>query len=190
MNIPRKAPRRKVVKKKPRASRQEKTKKKPPARRQKDKTKPEKSAVRVHLRAQRQPAPQARIFRGKQPREVLRRVLEADVAGIELPIIEIEEGNISFLDLDTHHLTQLPTEQQLAVRTGGAALLECRQHPAGEVPEVLLGFALAEPDRNPGLGRPSLPVNVHEIAQRRRRHSLEHTAIVLLDGRMDGSAED
>jgi len=69
--------------------------------------------TRVVLRGQRQPRSLGRIIENTDPRAALKAALEHNVAGLEFPILEVIEGEISFLDGDTHHWPARPPAGEL-----------------------------------------------------------------------------
>ena len=79
------------------------------------------SRVTIRLRDQHQRADEAREYYGNNPARVFRRVLDADVAALPFPVIEVVEGDVTMLDLDTHQVEQKPTAQELEAWAEAAA---------------------------------------------------------------------
>jgi len=69
--------------------------------------------VRIILRAQHASAETVQVFEGEDARETLADVLSADVSMLRYPISSVEEGDLAFLDLDTHHLAEKPSPEEL-----------------------------------------------------------------------------
>jgi len=101
MNIPENTSARKAANKKPRS------------RRRTEDHENKVVEVRIRLRAQQQPAAAGKLIRNKRATQAMHRVLDADVSGLAFPIVKIEAGDITFVDLDTHHLSDKPSDQQL-----------------------------------------------------------------------------
>jgi hypothetical protein len=74
--------------------------------------------TRIVVRAQNQSGTDGVPLEGSDARDVFRRALETDVSALTFPIIQILDGEISLLDLDTHHLSEKPSRAQLEAHAG------------------------------------------------------------------------
>ena len=71
------------------------------------------TTIRIRLRDQQLTADSGTIIKGRNPARTLQRALGHVVSDLQFPIIEIVEGDITFVDLDTHHLTDKPNQDEL-----------------------------------------------------------------------------
>lgn len=70
-------------------------------------------ATRIRLRDQHQAAERGTVIEDQDPVQALQRALAHEVTALQHPIIEIVDGQVTFLDLDTHHLCDKPANDAL-----------------------------------------------------------------------------